>query len=180
MGQLIRWALATLGIIQASPVAAATHTLTLNPGSAQVAFRAYGLRVLPIDGAFTRFNGTLVVDSADPTACQVNIKAEAVSLQMPDSAMTKDALGADLLDVTRHPAFAFNGQCREGQVRGTLLLHGVSRPLTLDVGLERGRWVAAGRMRRANWDTGARPLLAGPAARIRFTAALPAGFLAAS
>ncbi len=177
MGRLIQCILAAAALMWASTAAAVTHTLTLNPGSAQVAFRAYGLGIVPIDGAFTRFNGTLVVDSADPTVCQLDIKAEAASLQMPDSDMTKDALGADLLDVTRHPAFAFNGQCREGQVRGTLLLHGISRPLALDVGLERGRWIATGRMRRANWDMGARPLLAGPEVRIRFTAALPAGFL---
>jgi len=34
-------------------------------------------------------------------------------------------------------------------------------------------------MRRAYWGMGARPLLAGPEVRIRFTTVLPAGFPAA-
>jgi len=140
-----------------------------------VAFRAYGLGLVPIDGAFTRFNGTLLIDSADPAVCQFNIEAEAASLQMPSAGMTQQALGTDMLDVTRHPTFTFVGQCEGAQVRGNLLLHGVNRPLTLDVNLEDGRWIATGRMRRADWGMDARPLLGGSEARLRFTAALPAG-----
>jgi polyisoprenoid-binding protein YceI len=170
---------ASLALLWALPAMAAPQSLALRPGSAQIAFRAYGLGLLPIDGAFTRFDGTLLIDNADPAVCRIDIKAEAASLQMPDAAMTQDALGADLLDVARHPAFAFSGQCRDGRVHGDLLLHGISRPLTLDVSLDRGRWIATGRMRRADWGMGARPLLAGPEVRIRFTAALPAGFPAA-
>ncbi len=164
------------GLLCAGPAATATQALALRPGSAQVAFRAYGLGLVPIDGAFTRFNGSLSIDTADPTVCQFEIEAEAASLQMPSDAMTQQALGADLLDVTRHPTFAFTGRCRGTQVHGNLLLHGVNRPLTLDVSLEDGRWIATGRMHRADWGMGARPLLGGPEVRLRFTAALPAGF----
>ena len=39
-------------LLGALPGIGAMRTLTLNPGSAQVAFRAYGLGFLPIDGAF--------------------------------------------------------------------------------------------------------------------------------
>jgi len=167
---------AVASLLWALPAQAVLHDLALRPGTAQVAFRAYGLGIVPIDGTFTRFNGKLFIDSADPAACRFSIEAEAASLQMPDAAMTQDALGADLLDVAHHPAFAFHGECREGQVHGDLLLHGVSRPLVLEVSFEGGRWMATGRMRRAEWGMGARPLLAGPEVRIRFMAALPAGF----
>ncbi len=160
----------------ALPAAAATQALALRPGSAQVAFRAYGLGFVPIDGTFAKFDGSLVIDGADPAACQLNIEADAASLQMPDAAMTQQALGDDLLDVTHHPAFAFTGRCRGTQLHGTLLLHGVNRPLTLDVSRDGDRWVATGRMRWAEWGMGARPLLGGPEVRLRFTAALPPGF----
>lgn len=170
------FAAAVASLFWAAPAKAAAHTVPLEPRSAQVTFRAYGFGIVPIEGSFTRFNGALVLDPADPTACEVNVQAEAASLAMPEAGMTQDALGPELLDVTRHPVFAYSGRCGDGQVRGTLLLHGIRRPLALTITLERGRWVATGRMRRAEWGMGARPLLAGPEVRIQFTAALPTGF----
>lgn len=168
-----------LALLWAGPAGAGARSLTLGPGSAQVGFRAYGMGIIPIDGVFSRFRGGLVLDDADPDACRIDVEAEAGSLQMEEASITADALGPDLLDAGRFPVFAFEGVCEGRQLRGTLLLHGVSRPLTLDVGIEGGRWVATGRMRRADWGMGARPLLAGPEVRVRFTAALPTGFPAA-
>lgn len=173
------WFIAGCCLSCALPAAAATRTLLLGPGSAQINFRAYGFGIVPLDGAFARFTGSLILDTANPASCQADIHAEAASLQMSDPDMTRDALGPDLLDVSRHPAFIFNGSCGDGQIRGTLLLHGISRPLTLDVTRTNDQWVATGRMRRADWGMGARPLVAGPEIRIRFTAALPSGLPAA-
>ena len=75
-----------------------------------------------------------------------------------------------------HPAFAYGGSCAGARLEGVLLLHGISRPLVLQVAMAGGRWVASGAMHRADWGMGARPLLAGPEVRLRVTAALPEGF----
>lgn len=159
--------LATLGA-EAAPLRYA-----MAPGPVQLGFRAYGLGMIPIDGAFTRFEGTLVLDDADPAGCTVTLHADAASLVMPQQAMTDDALGPDLLDVTRFPDFRYDGRCEGGRVVGTLLLHGVSRPLPLDVTVKPGAWSATGLMRRADWGMGAWPMLAGPEVRITLTAGLP-------
>ena len=143
------------------------------PGPVQVGFRAYGLGMIPIDGQFTRFAGTLTLDDADPAGCTIALRAEAASLLMPQQAMTDDALGPDLLDVVRFPDFRYDGACQGGRVMGTLLLHGVSRPLPMEVTVKGGSWQATGMMRRADWGMGARPLLAGPEVRITITAGLP-------
>lgn len=163
----------------APPAVAASQAYRLTPESGEVAFRAYGMGLLPIDGAFTRFRGTLTLDSASPAACAISLKADAASLRMPQPGMTADALGPDLLDVTRFPDFAFDGRCDGTTLRGTLLLHGVSRPLALQVAVQDGRWMATGTMQRAEWGMGARPLLAGPTVRLRVTAVLPPGFAVA-
>lgn len=168
--------LTAASLLWAMPAAAAVQTLVLAPRSAQIGFRAYGMGIVPLDGAFTRFTGSLVLDAADPSVCTVTIDAEAASLEMPDADMTRDAIGVDLLHAAAHPAFTFNGRCEGKQVRGTLLLHGVSRPLALDVTIEQGQWVATGRMRRAEWGMTARAVQVGSEIRIRFVAALPAGF----
>ncbi len=156
--------------------AAAPQHLPLTSGAAEIGIRAYGLGFLPIDGQFSRVSGTLTLDSADAGFCRIEVRAETASLKMPDADMTADAQGPDLLDVTRYPTFEYIGSCAGPQLDGMLLLHGVKRPLALEQSRASGRWTASGRMRRADWGMGARPNLAGPEVRIRFTVALPAGF----
>ena len=148
-------------------------TLLLQPGSTVLGFRAYGLGMLPIDGTFTRFRGTLSLDAADPAFCRMDVEAEAASLVMPSEGMTRDALGPDLLNVSVHPRFAYAGSCQAGAVAGSLTLAGVTRPLRAAVEREAGRFTATGMMRRADWGMGARPMLAGPEVRIRVTTGLP-------
>lgn len=163
-------------LLCACPARAEPQTLMLQPGQAEIGFRAYGLGFLPIDGQFTRLSGTLALDPADPGLCRIQVRAETASLRMPDDDITADAQGPDLLDVARFPTFEYSGTCTGSQLDGTLLLHGVTRPLQLRVTHERNRWSATGPMRRADWGMGARPNLAGPEVRIRFTVMLPPGF----
>ena len=152
---------------------AAPLRFDMAPGPVQLQFRAYGLGLVPIDGAFTRFQGTLVLDDADPAACTLNLRADSASLRMPQQAMTDDALGPDLLDVTRFPDFRFDGTCAGATLDGTLLLHGVSKPVRMVVAQTAQHWTATGVIRRAEWGMGARPLLAGPEVRITINAGLP-------
>lgn len=163
-------------VILSCPAGAEPRSLPLRPGQAEVGFRAYGLGFLPLDGQFTRMSGTLTLNSADPGLCRIEVRADTASLQMPDEDITADAQGPDLLDVARFPTFEYSGICDGDRLDGTLLLHGITRPLQLQVVRERGRWTATGPMRRADWGMGARPNLAGPEVRIRFTVALPPGF----
>lgn len=157
----------------AAPVRAEPVTLLLQPGTTILGFRAYGFGMLPIDGNFTRFRGTLSLDAADPAFCRIQVEADAASLIMPSEGMTQDALGPDLLNVAVHPRFAYAGDCQAGAVAGSLTLAGVTRPLRAGVEREGGRFIATGMMRRAEWGMGARPMLAGPEVRIRVTTGLP-------
>ena len=168
-------------LLAASPgpggrVAAAPSKFVLAPGSVQVRFRAYGLGVMPIEGQFTRFRGTLTLDSQNPATCALTLEAETASLDMGSRLVTEDAQGADLLDVANFPEFRIVGTCEGGRLRATLLLHGISKPIVLDITRANGTWSASGLMRRADWGMGARPLMAGPEVRISMTAGMPPGF----
>lgn len=158
----------------AVPARAEPVTLLLQPGTTVLGFRAYGLGMLPIDGTFARFRGTLSLDAADPAFCRMEVEAEAASLVMPSEGMTRDALGPDLLNVAVHPRFAYAGDCQAGAVAGSLTLAGVTKPLRAKVEREGGWFVATGMMRRAEWGMGARPMLAGPEVRIQVATGLPA------
>ena len=160
----------------ALPAKAELQALSLHAGQAEIGFRAYGFGFLPIDGQFTRLSGTLLLDAADSNACKIEVRAETNSLRMPDDDITADAQGPDLLDVARFPTFEYAGRCNGDRLEGTLLLHGVIRPLLLQVTRSRRQWMAGGLMRRADWGMGARPNLAGPDVRIRFTVVVPSGF----
>lgn len=171
-------ALALAGALSGSlpgPAAAERTTLLLQPGSTVLGFRAYGFGMLPVDGEFGRFRGTLTLDAADPLFCRIELEAEAASLTMPTRGMTEDALGPDLLNVAVHPRFAYAGPCRDGVLDGVLTLGGVTRPFRPKVERGGGRFVATGLMRRADWGMGARPNVAGPEVRLRITTGLPAG-----
>lgn len=155
------------------PAGAAPVRYVLAPGTVHVSFRGYGLGMLPIDGEFSRFDGTLTLDSQDPAFCAITLRADTASLAMGTAAITADAQGPDLMDVTRFPELRLNGSCDGKRLQATLLLHGVSRPLPMDVVAGNGTWQATALMRRADWGMGARPMLAGPEARVRITAGLP-------
>lgn len=165
--------LAAPSVLLAAPAWAEPTTLLLQPGTTVLGFRAYGLGMLPIDGTFTRFRGTLALDAADPAFCRIQVEADAASLVMPSEAMTRDALGPDLLNVAVHPRFAYAGECQAGAVDGRLTLAGVTKPLRAGVERDSGRFIATGMMRRAEWGMSARPLLAGPEVRIRVATGLP-------
>ena len=166
----------TILLLLSSTGHATQRRFVIAPADVQLGFRAYGFGMFPIDGAFTRFNGILTLDDQDPSFCRVELKAEADSLRMQDRSMTADALGPDLLDVERYPAFGFDGACTGNKLQGMLLLHGISRPVSLDVERGQGQWQAQGSIRRADWGMSARPLVAGPTVRITLITGLPAGF----
>ena len=175
MPKRLACALLSMLAMSAAAVGAAAPPLRyqLAPGTVRVGFRAYGLGMLPIDGMFTRFTGTLSLVPADPSFCALDLQADAASLRMPADSMTADALSPELLDVTRFPEFKVAGRCQDGRLAATLLLHGVSKPVSMTVTRDGAAWTATGTIRRAEWGMGARPMLAGPDVRVSLVAGLP-------
>ena len=166
---------ASLLLLLASTARAETR-FRLTPGPAALTFRAFGLGILPIEGKFTRFQGFLALQASDPAYCTVTLQAEAASLAMPNQAMTDDALGPDLLDVQHFPDVQFEGACARGRLEGTLTLHGITKPISLELTPSPGVFRATTLIPRAEWGMGARPLMAGPEVRITLIAGVPATF----
>lgn len=168
------WALLLmLKALASSGACAAPVRYVLAPGTVHVSFRGYGLGMLPIDGEFRRFDGILTLDPQEPAFCAITLRADTASLAMSTAAITADAQGPDLMDVARFPELRLDGNCDGKRLQATLLLHGVSRSLPMDITVGNGTWQASAMMRRADWGMGARPMLAGPEARVRIVAGLP-------
>jgi polyisoprenoid-binding protein YceI len=139
-----------------------------------VAFRAYGMGLLPIDATFSRFEGALTYDPDNRAACQVELHVQVASLTTDDQSMRNTITGPDFMDAASFPMLVYTGACQGDGLSGTLAMHGVTRPFTLALDWQQGRVVAEGRLVRAEWGMTAMPLMGGRTVRIRVTVPLDA------
>ncbi len=160
----------------ARPGLAQPQVLALDPAHAEIGFRTYAFGVIPIDGGFSRFSGTLTIDPKAPAQCRISVDVDVASLHMPDPAIRDDALSANLLDARDFPKMAFDGICRGEVIEGTLTLHGVALPLRLAIRSDPPHYGAEAALHRADWGIVGRPLMAGPTVRIRVSTTI-AGLL---
>jgi polyisoprenoid-binding protein YceI len=160
-------ALTVLIAIFAWQADAEPQRVEISPPSSEVAFRAYKLGLLPIDGKFTRFEGWLMFDPGDRKSCQVELRVEVASLQTEDPAVLPVVIGPDFMDAASFPLLRFAGRCTGRDIGGTLTMHGVSHDCLLSLDWRPNEVVAEGHIVRADWGISAMPLLAGKTVRIR-------------
>jgi polyisoprenoid-binding protein YceI len=158
----------------AASAAAAPRRIEIRPPASEVAFRAYKLGLLPIDGRFTRFDGWLTLDSDDKASCQVELRVEVGSLQTDDPAVLPVVTGPQFMDSAAFPVLRFAGNCRGPDIDGSLSMHGVSRPCAFSLHWHPDALIAEGRIVRSDWGISAMPLLAGKTVRIRVSVPLAA------
>jgi polyisoprenoid-binding protein YceI len=169
-----RFILAAVVLAGAGRVAdAATLRIEFGPPASEVAFRAYGLGLLPIDASFTRFDGWLVYDPDDVAACQVELRVEVTSLVTADPAVRNTMVGPDLMDAAAFPTLSYVGTCDGRGLGGTLTMHGIARAFTLSLSWSPSGVVAEGRLLREEWGMTGLPLFAGRTVRIRVAVPLP-------
>ncbi len=154
---------------------AASQRLEIEPPSSEVAFRAYKLGLLPIDGKFTRFDGWLTFDPDDRTSCRVELRVEVASLQTDDPGVLPVVTGPDFMDAASFPLLRFAGRCTGREIGGMLAMHGVSHHCSLSLDWRPDEVVAEGHIVRADWGISAMPLLAGKTVRIRVSVPLVTG-----
>jgi polyisoprenoid-binding protein YceI len=85
---------------------------------------------------------------------------------MANTTLRDEIIGPDFMDAQHYPLLHFDGGCRAPGIAGLLAMHGVTRPLSLEVEWGRDRIEATGRLQRADWGMTARPLLGGRTIRI--------------
>ena len=171
----MRWSalLPCLMLFLASASCAGAEQIGLAPPATQVGIRVYGLGLVPIDGRFTRFHGTLSYDRADRTSCRIDLVAEVASLAGPNETIRNDIVGPEFMDAAHYPLLTFHGACQGNGIAGQLEMHGVLHGLALDLDRQHGRLVAEGHLLRANWGMTARPFTVGRTVRITVVVTLP-------
>ena len=111
----------------------------VDPAHASVEFAVKHMMITTVRGRFTDVDGTVQHDEANPanTKVEVSIKAASIDTHVAD----RDAhlRSPDFLDVEKYPMITFRSTRVERtgaerlRIAGDLTIHGVTRPVMLDV-----------------------------------------------
>jgi polyisoprenoid-binding protein YceI len=142
MHRLSAAALAAAALIGVSaPARAADYVIDLS--HSHVLFMVDHLGFAKMIGLFADFSGKFSFDPANVGGSKLNVSIKTDSLQTQFAARDADLKGADWFNVTEFPDMTFVGTSyakkddQHGTITGNLTLHGVTKPVTLDVVLNK-------------------------------------------
>jgi polyisoprenoid-binding protein YceI len=115
---------------------AAEYTIDLSHAFVQFRISHLGYSVLA--GRFNDFSGDFTWDKDKPQSSAINVTIKTASIDTNWAERDKHLRGSDFLDVENFPQASFkstkfSGDAMSGKMEGILTLHGVSKPITLDV-----------------------------------------------
>ncbi len=130
----------TLGVLAlAAPFAAAqTSTWNLDPAHSEVDFTVKHMALSNVHGRFSIKSGTITFNEADITKSTVNVVIDVASVDTGVSMRDNDLKSPNYFDTAQFPTATFastsvSGSAGHLTINGNLTLHGVTRPVTLDV-----------------------------------------------
>ncbi|GAC1647302.1 MAG: YceI family protein [Gemmatimonadaceae bacterium] len=119
----------------------ATTTWKIDPSHSSVEFSAKHMMITTVKGRFTDFEGTIVTDSENPSRSSVEATLKTASIDTRTEQRDQHLRSADFLDAERFPTISFKstrvtGDKQRSTVVGDLTIHGVTKPITLEVTYE--------------------------------------------
>ena len=122
-----------------APFRAHAATWEIDPAHTSVQFSVRHLMISNVRGEFTKLGGTIVGDESNPTAARIEATIDTTSLDTRNAKRDDHLRGPDFLDTAKFPAMTFRStkieKAGDGKwkVTGDLTLHGVTKPVVLDV-----------------------------------------------
>jgi len=110
-----------------------------DPVHSSVGFTVRHLVVSKVRGKFGRWTGNILMDEHDLASAQVDVSIETASVDTGVEQRDNHLRSGDFFDVEKYPAMTFKStrveKAQDGELRlvGNLTLHGVTRPVVLDV-----------------------------------------------
>jgi polyisoprenoid-binding protein YceI len=121
------------------PKQAPTGSYSLETRHSQVLFAIPHLGITDYYGRFDKLSGSLSFNSGAPEKSSVNITIDMTSIDTPSHELMGELMGAGVFDAAKYPTATFKSTsvartgANSGTITGDLTLHGVTRPVTLDV-----------------------------------------------
>lgn len=132
-------AAAGLAAVLSLPASATTSTWKIDPQHSSAQFSVKHLAISTVRGAFSKVNGTVQLDDQDITKSSVDVTIDATTVDTREPDRDKDLRSDKFLDVEHFPTIAFKPtkveQAAPGKLKvaGNLTMHGVTKPVVLDV-----------------------------------------------
>lgn len=123
----------------AAPLAIAqTSTWSIDPAHSEVDFVVRHMSVSNVHGRFGGLKGTIVRNDADLSKSTVNVTIDTTSVDTGVVPRDNDLKSGHFFDVAQFPTATFtstsvSGDASHLKVNGNLTLHGVTKPVSLDV-----------------------------------------------
>ena len=118
---------------------AATSTWNVDASHSQVGFAVKHLVISNVRGEFGAYQGKLVLDESDVTKSTVEATIDVSSISTKVADRDAHLKSADFFDAAKYPTITFKSKkvAKAGKdelkVTGDLTLHGVTKPVVLDV-----------------------------------------------
>ena len=123
----------------AGPAVAAETTYRIDPEHSYPSFEADHMGGLSVwRGKFNKTSGSIALDKAAGSG-SVDVRVDVASVDFGLDALNEEAQGASLFETAKYPEARYRGRLsgfrddKPTQVVGELTLHGVTRPLTLQI-----------------------------------------------
>ena len=141
MGHFLTRAICTTALAAALslPAAAATSTWQIDPNHSAAQFAVTHLGLSTVRGAFTKVSGTIQLDDKDIAKSSVDVTIDAASVDTRVEGRDKDLRSDHFFEVDKYPTLTFKStkveQVAVGKLKvtGDLTIHGVTKPVVLDV-----------------------------------------------
>lgn len=114
-------------------------TYKIDPAHSSAQFVVRHMMITNVHGAFSKVQGAIVWDAANPGQTTVEAVIDATTIQTQEADRDKHLKSADFLDVEKYPTITFKSTSvksdGEGElnVTGDLIIHGVTKQVALKV-----------------------------------------------
>ena len=121
------------------PAFAFASTWNIDPEHSSAQFKVRHLMVSHVKGGFGKISGVVTVDDKDITKSRVSASIDTASIDSGVAKRDAHLKSADFLDVEKYPTMTFASTKLEKKgdgklsMTGNLTLHGVTRPVVLEV-----------------------------------------------
>ncbi len=118
--------------------AAAEYEIDIPGMHAAIQFRIYHLGYSVLTGRFNDFGGSFTWDKNNPQDSSIEVTIKTASIDSNHAERDKHLREEDFLNVEKYPEATFKstkyaGDAMGGKLEGILTLHGVSKPISIDV-----------------------------------------------
>ncbi len=135
-----------LSLLALAPLGLATGARasewTLDPEHTEIGFSVRHMMVTDVRGAFEKYTGTITVDDKDVTKSKVAVELEVASINTKVAKRDTHLKSPEFFDAAKFPKMTFTStKIEKGaaantfKVTGDLTMHGVTKPVVLDVTL---------------------------------------------